>query len=301
MRHPFLTTLLLGFSVCLWAQNGTLKRGSNLRKGPSTSTQILENLHTGDSVSLISSSKRAGYYHVRSADGTSGWLWARNLSIGAAPAAPSTNHALALTVPSGLLAQLAAATVAAVPKPLIINGQTVCGAKGNATHANMQALDSEKNRTDIPNSYIPLTWDQIKNLPAANHSRYEGSPVAVVGFLSSQVKQETSGTGESTNCNLHQPDEVDWHIYLTKQPNQPIKNAVIVETTPRTRPLHQWVKADLDNLVNTTTKVRISGWLMYDFQHVGEIGVHRASVWEVHPITKIEVTGANGSWKDIEH
>ncbi|HWC18987.1 MAG TPA: hypothetical protein VG498_18390, partial [Terriglobales bacterium] len=204
------------------------------------------------------------------------------------------------TTPTGLLGQLAAAVVPPAPKPLVINSQTVCGPKGNASQQKLQDLDGEKNRTDIPSTYIALSWDQLKGLPSNNHAKYEGAPVSVVGYLSSQVKQQTSPPGESANCKLLQPNEVDWHIYLTKNPSRPIAQANIVETTPRTRPLHQWQKSQLDSLVNTSQKVRISGWLMYDFQHVGEIGVHRASVWEVHPITKIEVQDGSGNWKDIE-
>jgi uncharacterized protein YgiM (DUF1202 family) len=298
MRRRVLAVLVIVLSAAAWTQEATLKRGSNLRRAPNTSSAILENLNSGDSVSLVSSAKRLGYYHVRAQDGNLGWLWARNLNVAAATTAGQPP--LALTIPSGLLAQLAAASVAAVPKPLVINGHTVCGPKGNATQKKFQDLDSEKNRTDIPTSYITLTWDQLDALPANNHAHYEGAPVTVEGYLSSQVKQETSAPGESTNCNLLQPDEVDWHIYLTKQPNQAIKNAVIAETTPRTRPLHHWQKSVLDNVVNKSTKVRFSGWLMYDFQHVGEIGVHRASVWEVHPVTKIEMQDGIGGWKDIE-
>ncbi len=290
------TGLMLLLVATSWSQDATLKRGSNLRKAPNTSSDIVENLNTGDSVSLTSNRKRLGYYHVRAADGSVGWVWARNVNVAGTGGTPA---ALSLTVPDSLLAQLATAIVAPVPQPLVINGQTVCGAKGDATQQKFQALDSEKNRTDIPDSYITLGWDQLKGLPTTDHAKYEGSPVQVEGFLSSQIKQETGAPGESTNCHLLQPDETDWHMYLTNQPNQTIDKAIIVETTPRTRPLHHWQKSQLDNLVNKSTKVRISGWLMYDFQHVGEIGAHRATVWEVHPITRIEVADGSG-WKDIE-
>jgi hypothetical protein len=74
---------------------------------------------------------------------------------------------------------------------------------------------------------------------------------------------------------------------------------VIVETTPRTRPLHKWVKSDLDKVVNKNVPVRISGWLLYDYEHVNVIGSQRASVWEVHPITRIAVK-RNGQWVDLD-
>ena len=105
---------------------------------------------------------------------------------------------------------------------------------------------------------------------------------------------------ESTNCGLTSPNEVDWHMYLTNQPKQGIAQALIVETTPRTRPLHSWGKKTLDALVDSNTRVRISGWLMYDSEHISAIGTQRGTGWEVHPITRIETQGANGNWKNIE-
>jgi hypothetical protein len=93
---------------------------------------------------------------------------------------------------------------------------------------------------------------------------------------------------------------VDWHIYLSDTADlDDISQAVVVETTPRTRPLHKWKKADLDKVVNKNIPVRISGWLMYDFEHINVIGTQRASVWEVHPITKIEVK-QNSTWVDLD-
>src|SRR5690349_6964988 len=206
MRRIGTATVALLIATVSWCQDATLSRGSNLRKAPNTTSEILENLKTGDSVSLITTRKRLGYYHVRAQDSTRGWLWAKNLNISTAASGEAN---LSLPVPAGLLAQLAAATVPPVPQPLVINGQTVCGAKGDATKKKYQDLDSEKNRTDIPDSYIALNWDQVKGLPTGAHAKYEGAPVQVEGYLSSQVKQETGAPGESTNCHLLLPNETD--------------------------------------------------------------------------------------------
>ncbi len=46
-------------------------------------------------------------------------------------------------------------------------------------------------------------------------------------------------------------------------------------------------------------RLRISGWLLYDLEHTGAIGTQRASVWDVHPITKIEVN-QNNTWVDLD-
>jgi Bacterial SH3 domain len=274
-------------------------RGSNLRKAPNTSSAILETLHQRDSVTLTSPRKRSGYYHVRASDGAVGWVLAKNVSTSGTSTGTGTPTG---PPPSGLPGQLAAASVKAVPQPLVINGQNVCGPTGDAADAKTQALDANKNRTDIPDqtAYVAVDWNALANLPPNQADQLQGAPVEIEGYLSHRIQIENGGKGESTNCHLTNLDEVDWHMYLTNQPAQGIANAIIVETTPRTRPLHAWDKGKLDPLVDSQTKVRVSGWLMYDWQHIGVIGKQRATVWEVHPITRIETQDAGGSWHNVE-
>jgi len=206
------------------------------------------------------------------------------------------------TVDPQLIEKLAAAKKPAVGQPLVIGGKTVCGVKGNTADPKMQELNNSKNRTDEPasNEYIPVSWDDMNNLPANRVNDIQGAPVSVAGYLSYRVKEQTGAPGETTNCNLLKPDEVDWQMYLTKSPNQLIKTAIIVETTPRVRPNHKWTTAMLAPYVKQNKQVRISGWLMYDFQHLGAVGTQRGTVWEVHPITKIEVQDPAGNWINIE-
>jgi hypothetical protein len=298
IAHVIFLLLILLSSLSGFSQTATLKRNSNLRKSASSSSAVVELLSAGDEVTLVSNHKQSGYYHVEAKDGEKGWVLARNLSV-PAPSSPSGTN----TTSASLLARLKAARVTAVPQPLVIGGHEVCPATGNSTDTNMTELNKRKNRTDIPDAsaYIPIDWEVLKGLPSNSPDDLQGAPVMVTGFLSHRIKVENGSPGESTNCKLLNDDEVDWHIYLTKAASQPISKAVIVETTPRTRPLHTWDKAVLDGLVNKDQQVRISGWLMYDFQHVSEIGTARATVWEVHPITRIEVSDGSGGWNDIEH
>jgi Bacterial SH3 domain len=298
IAHVIFLLLILLSSLSGFSQTATLKRNSNLRKSASSSSAVVELLSAGDEVTLVSNHKQSGYYHVEAKDGEKGWVLARNLGV-SAPSSPSGTN----TTSASLLAQLKAARVTAVPQPLVIGGHEVCPATGNSTDTNMTELNKRKNRTDIPDAsaYIPIDWEVLKGLPSNSPDDLQGAPVMVTGFLSHRIKVENGSPGESTNCKLLNDDEVDWHIYLTKAASQPISKAVIVETTPRTRPLHTWDKAVLDGLVNKDQQVRISGWLMYDFQHVSEIGTARATVWEVHPITRIEVSDGSGGWNDIEH
>ena len=298
IAHAIFLLLILLSSLSGFSQTATLKRNSNLRKSASSSSAVVEPLSAGDEVTLVSNRRRSGYYHVEAKDGERGWVLARNLSVSAPSSTSGTT-----TTPASLLAQLKAARVTAVPQPLVIGGHEVCNATGNSTDANLTKLNKRKNRTDIPDAsaYIPIDWDVLKGLPSDSPDDLQGAPVMVTGFLSHRIKVENGSPGESTNCNLLNDDEADWHIYLTKAASQPISKAVIVETTPRTRPLHTWDKSVLDRLVDKDKQVRISGWLMYDFQHSGEIGAARATVWEVHPVTRIEVSDGSGGWNDVEH
>lgn len=210
----------------------------------------------------------------------------------------STRMAASQTPNADLISKLTAAKKAGVGQPLVVNGKQVCGPNGDSKKPNMEELDNKKNRTDEPNTsdYIAISWDDMKGLPADKVSDIEGAPVMVVGYLSHKVNVEKEPPGESTNCHLNQPNEVDWHIYLTKTPNQPIADAVIVETTPRVRPKHNWTSKNLAAYVNKNTQVRMSGWLFYDLEHLDVVGKERATVWEVHPVTRIEVQDANGNW-----
>jgi hypothetical protein len=291
------------------AQTAVVKRNVNLRSDSSTDSDIIESLKPGDQLQLLSTTKSNGFYRVTAADGQKGWVWAKNVKIlEATPTAtpsPASNPPAPAPSPSsttGLYTQLMNGRKTAVPQPLMENGSQVCGPTGDATNPTAIALNTNKNRTDVPGDadYVDIGWTDLANLPSDRVDDFVSAPVRVVGFLSHKINVENSGSGESTNCHLTADDEVDWHIYLTNAPAQQIRAAIIVETTPRTRPLHKWTTSMLGALVDSQNQVRVSGWLMYDSEHINVIGTQRATVWEVHPITKIEIQ-TNGQWVDIEN
>jgi len=290
LRFSVLVLLCCGLA---YAQTAVVIRNVNLRPDASTDKTPIEKLTPGAQLNLIDPDQTNGFFHVQAPDSQTGFVWAKNVRVqGGGPTPPPPAG-------QGLFDKLTAARKTAVGQPLNINGGDVCGPEGDATDQATQDLNDNKNRTDIPGEtdYVEIAWDDLKNLPKSRVSDFQGAPVMVVGFLSHQVKVETGG--ESTNCHLHADAEVDWHIYLTKSSAQGISSAVIVETTPRTRPAHKWTTAMLHPLVDSQTQVRISGWLMYDFEHIGVIGTQRATAWEVHPITRIEVQ-QNGEWVDLD-
>jgi hypothetical protein len=304
--------LLRLFVLCLFwtsfaaAQTAVVKRNVNLRSDASTDSDIIESLKPGAQLQLVEPDPTNGFYHVTAADGQGGWVWARNITVlagGPTPGTPSTPTGPSTPSPASgdLFSQLMNARKTAIGQPLIENGNQVCGPTGDATKPVPKALNTNKNRTDVPgdSDYVDIGWNDLANLPSDRINDFVSAPVRVIGFLSHKINVENSGSGESTNCHLTGLDEVDWHIYLTNSSAQQISDAIIVETTPRTRPQHKWTTAMLAPFVDSQTQVRISGWLMYDSEHIGVIGTQRATVWEVHPITKIEVQN-NGQWVDLD-
>ncbi len=309
MKHFLcLAAFCASWTTFATAQTVVVRRNVNLRTDPSTDHGAIESLYVGDQLQLLEPNQTSGYYHVKAGDGKRGWVWSKNTRLTEQQPSPRpTLNSPALASPqpalSGdLFTSLINARKPAVGEPLIENGNQVCGPTGDATNATAIALNTNKNRTDLPggSDYVDISWGDLESLPSDRISDFVSAPVRVTGFLSHKINVENRGSGESTNCHLTADNEVDWHIYLTESPAQQISSAIIVETTPRTRPQHKWTTAMLAPLVDSQTLVRISGWLMYDTEHVSVIGKQRATVWEVHPITRIEIQ-TNGQWVDLDN
>jgi hypothetical protein len=186
---------------------------------------------------------------------------------------------------------------------------TGCGELGDA------ALNTAKNRTDIPSTVKAMTLDEIRRLPQPLHWNTgadrssiqgpgrEGSGVMVTGFL---LKAKAEGK-ESCNCGLSRRADTDVHLVLvSKMPEAKTKEAidesekdsVTAEITPRVRGKNEkWLYRNVNDLEGSY--IRLTGYLMLDSKHFpqrqilqGERLNHklsRATNWEVHPITKLEV------------
>jgi hypothetical protein len=176
-----------------------------------------------------------------------------------------------------------------------------CGATGDGGDRETNRL---KNRTALPQAgYHDVTFDAIANLgfPTAPKHRhdwtdaqleeirpFEGVAVRVVGYLVAIKPQ--GGSGETTNCHMTSAAATDWHVALVKNPGDGEEEAIVIETTPRVRRDHpKWTVGRLNDWLDSPRPVRISGWLMLDPSHRNHIGTFRSSLWEIHPITEIEV------------
>ena len=67
---------------------------------------------------------------------------------------------------------------------------------------------------------------------------------------------------------------------------------LVTEVTPAFQsPTIGWSLEALRNLCERQARVWVSGWLFFDPPHARDIGLWRASAWETHPVTRIEVWG----------
>jgi hypothetical protein len=123
----------------------------------------------------------------------------------------------------------------------------------------------------------------------------EDVPIVVEGYFAG-AKVEGP---EATNCHGAESKFRDWHLWLSATPGKDRRRSIVVETTPAVRALHpEWSITDIHKLVRDSAYVRVSGWLMLDQEHPEQIGKTRGTLWEIHPVMKIEVM-RNGGWSPI--
>jgi hypothetical protein len=168
-------------------------------------------------------------------------------------------------------------------------GSNKCPREGDAKGYAERNLNVLKNRNQEPKEInYQITTSDLK-YSRDRHDFDESKGVTIEGYIL-KAKQE-----EAESCNCHSRDSSDWdfHIFLSDKPAHRISQCIVVEATPYTRSLHpDYTLAFFRSLAGK--KVRITGWLMYDFEHEDVVGRYRSSLWEVHPITKVEVLEEGG-------
>jgi hypothetical protein len=318
------------------AQRAVAKSGLNVRSGQSTSSQVVDHLGAGDTVNLLNPNPRLGYLHVESAAGVKGWAWAARLQIVSAgtpsggPVRPSPTTPTIPAIPA-----VGSSTVdPSWPKVPTNSGNytwtdsphTVCSATGAGGDSETNRW---KNRTDSAAAYHPVSWTALATLAFPHNRRkhradwpandlatiagFEGIPISAVGFLSGirvEIPGKKNGVlqkGETTNCGENSASRVDWHMYFTRSPHEAHYLGVVLETTPRVRPLHPgWDTTKVKQVVAAGDTIRVSGWLMFDPEHWDQMfgyapgdtvtkGKARITLWEIHPVTRLEIR-RNGSW-----
>lgn len=197
------------------------------------------------------------------------------------------------------LACIAIASAAATSAPAF--AQT-CPIEGDAKQPLALELNPYKNRDDAPPAAKINTSATLSAIlaPGDDLNRWSREDGAIFEGVVVGVK---IGGIETVNCHAKDPAHRDTHIELALDPSAPETQRVIVEVTPRWRKkmasIADWSTAALKKQL-LHKRVRITGWLFDDLEHKAEAENTnpggsmdwRASVWEIHPITGIEVLPA---------
>lgn len=175
-----------------------------------------------------------------------------------------------------------------------------CSMEGTAKSDAGQALNRLKNRWRGPASkdFNPAITLQALLAPGYDHGRWGDSQAAsIVGY----VVDVKPGSVETCNCRARDLAHRDIHLELSLDPMAGTAQRFVVEITPRWRAIMaqqgiDWnLQAVRDHFLGRW--VRIQGWMLWDKEHVdetentapGRSGNWRASAWEIHPVTSIDV------------
>lgn len=173
-------------------------------------------------------------------------------------------------------------------------------------------LNRLKNRDREPPAYEPMGLEELLSsrpeaaLDAGRALRarwpraalravapWERRGVAVEAYLHS-VRQMGP-----ESCNCGRKDRRDYHVWLVPRPEAEREEALIAEVSPRLLPAHPgWRLRILSRLAKNRPRVRVSGWLMWDGEHPEYLGRTRGTLWEIHPIHRIEVF-SGGRWREL--
>jgi hypothetical protein len=187
------------------------------------------------------------------------------------------------------------------PKPAI-NYQTEqdCPPEGNAKSERISKLNVFKNRIVFPTKKDIDTLITLRKMlePGNDVDRWQNTKaVCITGYV-----YEVKSGGQET-CNCKDPNVKDTHIEILLDPMKSEKmQRMVVEVTPRIRNI---MKAKGINWETKTLRdkllgrwVKFEGWLFFDEEHAnaaentkpGKPRNWRATAWEIHPVTNIEVT-----------
>jgi len=269
--------LVVVAATCLPAQTLVVTHGSNIRREPSTAHAPIGHVAEGDTIHRVEPQNIGGYGLVQAGD-VEGWIWLKNTRV--------------IEEPSPLVPP-SESDGSELRKPCAVDGE-------EGSSARQKASDRMKNRTSIPATadMVPtITMSKLLK-PGNDESRFvETAAGEIVGY----VEKVKAGDVETNNCHSPFKEDYDTHIELSAHPGDPSSKRVIVEVTPRMRPIAalQGLDWTTEGLKNTLTHkwVRVKGWMYFDYHHKGNAtntkpsGAHiwRATVWEIHPVTSIFV------------
>lgn len=178
-----------------------------------------------------------------------------------------------------------------------------CPPEGSAKKTQTKKLNKLKNRVRKPHASDFDDEVTLKALRAPGDDAKRWSTATAV-TIEVYCKKITATGAETCNCGATQSALTDTHFDMTSGPNDKGK-PVIAEVTPVWRLIHEhfkkedWSSSALKKKYQGK-KVRITGWLFFDEMHLHEADNTdptdaegkknwRATCWELHPITNIEL------------
>jgi hypothetical protein len=213
-------------------------------------------------------------------------------------------RSIATVTAAFVLASLAPATAA----PSVASGTFAgCPAQGSGGDPQLNEL---KNRSTSPPSANPITVTGMKQLPKpppgtpamrANWPAYTRAAIepheAEAVVLTGYIVRVTHETGDPSNCGSTLPHLQDVELFLADRSGVTDGNHIILaEVTPRWRAVHPaWGTASMRSVAAAGSRVRITGWLIYDEESWSDTHGRTATPWEIEPITAIAVW-QNGNW-----
>lgn len=176
-----------------------------------------------------------------------------------------------------------------------------CGMEGDASSPFVRSMNRLKNRYTPPEALEvdPRVTLEAMIEPGDDARRWDERHGAEIRGYVWDVKV---GGVETVNCHASDPSGRDTHIELVVDPmNSGEERRAIVEVTPRWRAIMagqgvDWSTAGLRDHFQGRW-VRVRGWLFFDAEHreqsvntaPGRARDWRATAWEIHPVTSIEV------------
>jgi len=306
--RALISSLLIAASGRAVAQQARVTHAAVVHKTWESTSDVVARLATG--VLVTFTVHRGGYTHVTSAQGNTGWVYSRYLDeLASGGASASTTPGAPTTTTSGVGGIKGVAKLSK-PKPVEAN-VAACPNIGRSSAKLDTATNLLKNRIQDGQytavdfrTVLALPWQGMKTrrylwTPAdlKRTQDYEGAAISVTGYL---VEAEPK-MGEATNCGKDSDDWVDWHIWLVETRGEAQSKdktqSIVVESTPRVRKEYpaRFDLATLRQWIKDGRQVTVSGWLMLDPDHPTDAtgtahkNASRGTIWEIHPVMKIEL------------
>jgi hypothetical protein len=302
--------------VSLSAQQATVTHNVNLRPTASSAQPAIRLLHPPEPLTLLEPGQTSGYYHVRTQQNESGWVFGHSIAVdtsggGATPVDPAGP----VLPPPGSFASENASCPA-------VGTHTVSGSSAPYADTSDAGLRNMAKR-HVPVGAAPVTLDlfafhalqddvnsrfadahltktqfhpdrhALMNRPTSNATVSEGDLVQIAAWLTVARPEK----GESVNCGGL--DGSDIHINVGAQGATEWKG-IVVEMIPQLGRPVGWDSASMARVRTAGLRVLVVGGLTYDNEHlVNDDPAHpktgqpkRISLWEIHPVTEFYVCEA---------